>query len=85
MRNAMLFAATLALTLTGCAHPTPSSVPVEPAPIASPVPPAWLGFCAHAKPITWSAKDTDGTLEQVKEHNALGVAHCDWGKKKDSQ
>lgn len=37
-------------------------------------------FCDVAKPIAWSARDTDGTIAQVKEHNAVGVALCGWGK-----
>ena len=35
-------------------------------------------FCAIAKPIVWSARDTDATIEQVKEHNAVGATLCKW-------
>jgi hypothetical protein len=35
-------------------------------------------FCEIAKPIAWSARDTDSTIEQVKEHNAVGAALCGW-------
>ena len=38
-------------------------------------------FCSAAKPIYWSAKDTAATIGQVKEHNAVGKALCEWGKK----
>lgn len=38
-------------------------------------------FCLIARPITWSAKDTDATIEQVKEHNAVGKRLCGWGVK----
>lgn len=40
-----------------------------------------LSFCDGAKPIAWSAMDTDATLEAVKEHNAVGKALCGWGGK----
>jgi hypothetical protein len=29
-----------------------------------------------AKPIYWSAKDTDETIRQVKAHNAVYKAEC---------
>jgi hypothetical protein len=35
--------------------------------------------CAVAKPIAWSARDTDETILQVKQHNAVGAALCGWG------
>jgi len=38
-------------------------------------------FCLVALPISWSTKDTDETIEQVKEHNAVGKRLCGWGKK----
>lgn len=37
-------------------------------------------FCRVAEPITWSAKDTDRTIAQVKEHNAVGKSLCGWGR-----
>ena len=37
-------------------------------------------FCDVAEPIAWSALDTDGTIRQAKEHNAVGVRLCAWGK-----
>lgn len=38
-------------------------------------------FCLIAEPISWSTKDTDQTIQQVKEHNAVGKRLCHWGKK----
>lgn len=35
-------------------------------------------FCLVAKPITWSAKDSDGTIAEVKSHNAVGKELCGW-------
>ena len=35
-------------------------------------------FCQVAKPIAWSSRDTDATIEQVKEHNAVGATLCGW-------
>jgi hypothetical protein len=35
-------------------------------------------FCQVAKPMVWSLRDTDSTIEQVKEHNAVGAALCGW-------
>jgi hypothetical protein len=39
-----------------------------------------LTFCDGAKPIYWSKKDTDKTIWQIKEHNAVGKQSCGWGK-----
>lgn len=36
------------------------------------------GFCLLAKPFYWSAKDTDETIKQAKEHNAVGAKLCNW-------
>jgi hypothetical protein len=36
-------------------------------------------FCDVAKPIYWSAADTDETIAQIKEHDAVGAALCGWG------
>jgi hypothetical protein len=33
------------------------------------------------EPIEWSSKDTAVTVAQIKEHNAVGVELCKWGKK----
>lgn len=35
-------------------------------------------FCLAAKPIYWSAKDTDETIKEAKEHNAVGKKLCGW-------
>jgi len=37
-------------------------------------------FCAYAKPIYWSARDTDETILAAKEHNAVGKDRCGWGQ-----
>jgi len=39
-----------------------------------------LAFCDAARPIYWSRKDTLKTIEQIKEHNAVGKL-CGWDKK----
>lgn len=36
-------------------------------------------FCAIAKPITWSSRDTPETVLEVKSHNAVGKRLCGWG------
>lgn len=59
---------TLPLTLTGC-QTTTGSGGTEPT------------FCGAGRAIYWSKKDTTGTIEQVKEHNAVGKTLCGWGKK----
>lgn len=41
---------------------------------------ARAAFCDAALPILWSARDSDETIKQVKEHNAVGAALCGWGK-----
>lgn len=41
-----------------------------------------VSFCGAARAILWSKSDTDGTIEQVKEHNAVGKRICGWGTKK---
>jgi hypothetical protein len=33
-------------------------------------------FCAVAKPIMWSSRDTDETIREVKEHNAVWARLC---------
>jgi len=35
-------------------------------------------FCAIARPITWSTRDTDQTILEVKSHNAAGRELCGW-------
>lgn len=69
---------TLLLTQTGCARTTASSGLIETPP------PALLqaSFCEVAEPIGWSARDTDQTIKQVKQFNAVGTELCGWGHKK---
>lgn len=39
-------------------------------------------FCLIAQPIIFDRlKDTELTIEAVKEHNAVGKRICGWGKK----
>lgn len=59
------------LTLNGCAS-RPASCVIEPVAGAD-------SFCRIAKPITWSARDTDETIRGVKEHNAVFVRLCQGG------
>jgi hypothetical protein len=35
-------------------------------------------FCLIAKPITWSADDTDATQHQILIYDAKGHALCGW-------
>lgn len=37
-----------------------------------------LTFCQGAKPIRWSQMDTDETIAQIKELNAIGGKLCGW-------
>lgn len=64
--SAMVLSASLTLTPAGCMTETLSGG-------------TSLTFCDGAKPIFWSSKDTDGTLRQIKGHNAVGVDACGWG------
>lgn len=68
LRASMLLFAML--TLSACGHLTDSggTKPVRGAET----------FCAIAQPITWSSRDTDRTVLEVKSHNATGVALCRW-------
>lgn len=61
MRAALLL--TPLLTLQGCVTTTAS---VETDAVA----------CSAFEPIRWSAKDTDETIRQAKEHNAAWNAVC---------
>jgi hypothetical protein len=65
-RRALLFA-TLSLSVAACAPVMNSSGATSVA-------------CQAFEPIRWSQKDTDGTLSQVKEHNAVGKELCGWGR-----
>lgn len=39
-----------------------------------------VGFCESAEPIYWSKTDSPETVRQAKEHNAVGIALCGWGR-----
>ena len=67
-----LFASASLLILTSCAQTMASSGPTEPRVLDT--------FCAYAKPIYWSARDTDETILAAKEHNAVGKDRCGWGR-----
>lgn len=60
MCNAML------LIASGCATTTDLSASKASIQAAT-------SFCSVAKPIRWADEDTDETIEQSKEHNAVGV------------
>ena len=61
------------LTLTSCAALTGSGGTEPPAPVAGAA-----AFCEIARPITWSSRDTDETIAEVKSHNAAGRVLCGW-------
>lgn len=58
------------LSSVGCAS-TKGSGATDPLPGAD-------TFCRVAKPISWSSRDTDETIREVKAHNAVGKALCGW-------
>jgi hypothetical protein len=66
-----MLVALMSLTLTGCVTTTASKGPTST---------GAASFCKVAEPIYWSGKDTDKTIAQVKEHNAVGKKLCQWGK-----
>lgn len=35
-------------------------------------------LCEAFRPVLWSVKDTEETIRQAKEHNAVGVKVCGW-------
>ncbi len=72
-KRPMLLLLISTLILSGCESLTPSSAMTEAL--------GHAGFCDVAKPIGWSARDTDKTIIEVKSHNARGVELCGWGKK----
>lgn len=55
--------AVVALLTAACVHARPQAV---------------ASFCDIAKPIYWSDQDTDETIQQAKEHNAVGKDQCGW-------
>lgn len=65
------FVLLLPAILTGCQ--TTPSVEIEGLDPASPT------FCQAARAIYYSKFDTKATIEQIREHNAVGVAlKCGW-------
>ncbi len=58
--------------ISGCATMTASAVPdrADPRRLA----------CGAFAPILWSADDTDQTIIQIKEHNAVGKQICGWAR-----
>ncbi|MGI9351967.1 MAG: hypothetical protein ACR2O3_10425 [Rhizobiaceae bacterium] len=58
----------IALVLTGCQMvPTVGSDNTR-----------W--YCEGFRPITWSARDTTETINQIVEHNAVWESLCNWQK-----
>jgi hypothetical protein len=74
----MMLALASTLTLASCATTTTLSVGTK----VDQRGPSSLLFCDGAKPIYWAADDTDKTIRQVKEHNAVGKTFCHWGTRK---
>jgi len=76
--RARLLSVTLLASLTACATTTAGSGPTDVlTSLTSPkVEAVESSFCAVAKPILWSAKDTDETIRQAKAHNAVFRALC---------
>ena len=70
MRRAMLSSVSCALILSGCSSRIGTSA------IEQPLPPPKPTFCAVAKPIGWSSRDTAETVIEVKAHNACYEALC---------
>lgn len=62
-RARLLIGATL--ILAGCVTTT-GSVATDPT----------TAICASFRPITWSSRDTDETIKQVKAHNSVYLAIC---------
>lgn len=61
--------------LMGCASLTGIGVtdfPQEVDPVAA--------ACIAFKPISWSTRDTDATILEVKQHNAVWKVLCEAGK-----
>lgn len=65
-KPALMLALALMLPLIGCASQTGSGAKTKSA------------ICDQFAPIRWSVSDTDESLKQIKAHNAVGKAICDW-------
>lgn len=70
-KSAMTFALICPFILSSCATTMGSAARTDGA--------SALLFCDGAKPVRWSARDSEGTIAQVKEHNAVGRDACGWG------
>ena len=64
-KPALMLALALTLPLIGCAQTTGSGA-------------TKAALCDQFRPIRWSASDTDETIRQAKETNAVGKAVCGW-------
>lgn len=65
-----LFVPLLLVSLTGCQSTT-----------GTPSLGTDVSFCSTARAIYYSRHDTKPTIQQIKEHNAVGVAlKCGWLK-----
>lgn len=64
-KTAPLLALVLILPLTGCVSMTASSETKQ-------------ALCDQFQPLRWSGSDTDETIKQAKEHNAVFVKLCRW-------
>lgn len=64
-RLALMLALALTLPLIGCASQTAGGA-------------TKAALCDQFAPIRWSASDTDETIRQAKEANAVGKAVCGW-------
>lgn len=72
---ALTLLTSLSVTLIGCETMTGSSD--RAISITAPkVEPVKDSFCLVAKPIYWADGDTDDTIKQVKEHNAVYKRLC---------
>lgn len=70
----------LVFLVAGCSTGTPTSG-IDPSvtqEVAAVKDSAWGGFCAVAKVISYSSKDTAETQLEVRKHNHLGAVHCGW-------
>ncbi len=64
-KPALMLALALTLPLIGCASQTAGGG-------------TKAALCDQFRPIRWSASDTDETIRQAKQANAVGKAICNW-------
>ncbi|MGF7054001.1 hypothetical protein GGC47_003189 [Bosea sp. OAE752] len=60
-----MLALTLLLTLAGCVMTTGGNATKS-------------ALCDQFRPIRWDDADTDQTIVQAKQHNAVGKRLCGW-------